>query len=139
MPATSGETHANQPVERRLLPRYRFYLDIEIAWQSKVLRGRASDFSEDGMFIELRDRVVLSTCFSGRLALDAPLHVECVVRRIDHGKGIGVSIVIPDEENKIRYRALLRALQRTAGPSHAGAHFAAPAKTIYAVASSLDA
>ncbi len=135
MQPTPGDALSDEPIERRLLPRYRFYLDIEIAWQSKVLRGRACDFSEEGMFIELRDRVCLSTCFSGRLALDAPLHVECVVRRILRGKGVGVSIVIPEEENKIRFRALLRALQKTAGPSRAGAAFAAPYKSVYAVAS----
>src|ERR1700683_550138 len=138
MNPTPGDTLSGEPIERRLLPRYRFYLDVEIAWQTKLLRGRACDFSEEGMFIELRDRVCLSTCFSGRLALDAPLHVECVVRRIVRGKGVGVSIVIPEEENKVRYRALWRALQKTSGPSRAGAVFPPKSKLLYAVASSLD-
>ena len=138
MPQTSADISSQEPAERRISPRYRFYLDVEIAWQTKILRGRACDFSEEGMFIELRDRVCLSTCFSGRLALDAPLHVECVVRRIVRGKGVGVSIVIPEEENKVRYRALLRALQKTSGPSRAGAVFQPKSKLLYAVAASLD-
>jgi hypothetical protein len=107
--------------DRRKSPRYRFYADIEIDLGSKELRGRVCDISRYGMFIELPDPPELNTWFLGRLALNEPLRVNCVVQRIVPGRGVGVAIVIPEEEGQRRFDALLFALAQGSGPSAASA------------------
>lgn len=108
------------PTDRRKAPRYRFYADVEIDWGSKVLWGRVHDISREGMFIEIAECPWVSACFSARLALNAPLPVECIVRRIVPGRGIGVTITISDKESKRRFNALLRALRGSVGPANPG-------------------
>ncbi len=108
--------------DRRASPRYRFYTDIEINLGSKELRGRVCDISRYGMFIELPDPPELNAWFLGRLALNEPLRVNCVVQRIVPGRGVGVTIVIPEEEGQRRFDALLFALAQGSGPSAASAN-----------------
>jgi PilZ domain len=105
--------------DRRASPRYRFYADMEIDLGSKQLRGRVCDISRYGMFIELPDPPELNAWFSGRLALNEPLRVNCVVQRVVPGRGVGVTIVIPEEEGQRRFDALLFALAQGSGPSAA--------------------
>jgi hypothetical protein len=107
--------------DRRAAHRYHFYVDVEIDWGSKVLWGRVHDISRTGMFIEIADCPWVNACFSAHLALNAPLSVECVVRRVVPGQGIGVTITIPDRQAKKRFNALLRALRHEAMPATAKA------------------
>lgn len=112
---------AADPTDHRVAPRYRFYADLEIDWESKALWGRVRDISREGMFIEIADCLWVNARFSARLALDTPLPVECFVRRIAPGRGIGVTIAFPNTEAKRRFNALLRALRNEADPAAAGA------------------
>ena len=115
---------ATQPKERRAAHRYRFYVDVEIDWGSKVLWGRVHDISRTGMFIEIAECPWVSASFTAHLALNTPLSVECVVRRVVPGQGIGVTIAISDRKAKRRFSALLRALQDEAKSAAAGADIA---------------
>jgi hypothetical protein len=117
---------ATQLKERRAAHRYRFYVDVEIDWGSKVLWGRVHDISRTGMFIEIAECPWVSASFTAHLALNVPLSVECVVRRVVPGQGIGVTIAISDRKAKRRFSALLRALQDEAKPATAGADIAEP-------------
>jgi hypothetical protein len=78
---------STQSRDRRVAPRYRFYVNVEIDWGSQVLLGRVRDISQSGMFIETADCLWLNASFTARLALDAPLPLECVVRRIEPHQG----------------------------------------------------
>ena len=71
------------------------------------------------MFIELSDVLELNAYFAGSLALNEPLRVTCVVQRIVPGRGVGVAIVIPEEEARRRFEALLFALAQGSGPAAA--------------------
>jgi hypothetical protein len=108
---------STQSRDRRVAPRYRFYVNVEIDWGSQVLLGRVRDISQSGMFIETADCLWLNASFTARLALDAPLPLECVVRRIEPHQGIGVTIAVLDGDAKERFNALLRALQKEADPA----------------------
>lgn len=121
MPANHIKEQSLQSPDRRLSPRYRFYVDVEIDWGSRVLRGRVRDISHSGMFIEIADYLWINATFTARLALDAPLPLECVVRRIEPHQGIGVTIAVWDGDAKERFKALLRALQDGVDPTEAAA------------------
>jgi hypothetical protein len=102
--------------ERRAAARYQFTADIEIEWCSTKVWGRARNVSRNGLFIELHDQPVLNAAFPANLALNEPLRVECVVRRIIPQRGVGVTISIPEEQARKRFAALLFALGQGAGP-----------------------
>ncbi len=107
--------------ERRALPRYRFYGHVEMVLPSKVRWGRVRDVSGAGMFIETGECLAVNTCFQASLALETPLPMECVVRRVVPGRGIGVSISFLQEDARRRFTALLIALGSETDSSAAGA------------------
>ena len=102
--------------ERRASARYEFSTEIEIEWCSKKIWGRVRNVSKHGMFIELPDAPVLNAAFPASLALNKPLRVECVVRRVVPGQGMGVTVTIPGREERTRYEALLVALSLGSEP-----------------------
>ncbi len=108
---------SHPPNERRSAARYQFSADIEIEWCAKKVWGRVTNVSRNGMFIELPDQPVLYAAFPASLALNEPLRVECVVRRIVPQRGVGVFISIPEEQARKRFAALLFALGQGAGPA----------------------
>lgn len=108
--------------DRRAASRYEFRADIEIEWGSRKLWGRVRDISRTGMFIEVATLDERCERFTARLALNVPLRVECVVRRVVPGCGAGVTISIPEEEGRARYDALLVALSLGCLPAAAGAN-----------------
>jgi len=77
-------------------------------WGSAVIRGSVIDISAEGMRIEIADPLWVGAGFSAVLA--PPLRMECVVRRVEPGRGMGVSLVTPEAEDRVRLAALLDAL-----------------------------
>jgi hypothetical protein len=94
---------------RRSSTRYQFRVQTEIVWQSRRAWGRVVDISRGGMFIEVDTNFRLNSTFSAFLALNVPLQVDCRVRRVVPGRGIGVSLTVP-RDMKARFDALLLAL-----------------------------
>jgi hypothetical protein len=84
--------------ERRWAPRFRFHADLEIEWGSTVLRARTRDVSSNGMFIESADPLWVGARFSAQLTLDQPVRLNCFVKRVEPGRGMGVSIALAEEE-----------------------------------------
>ncbi len=107
---TPPRTLAASQTERRRSPRYSFDLAFEIEWGSAVIQGRVSDISADGLRVALADPLWVGASFVGRLMLDTPLRVECVVRRVEPGHGMGVTFSLPGGEDYDRYSALLENL-----------------------------
>jgi len=107
-------------LEHRASVRYEFGVRIEIESNGWKLWGRVRNLSRTGLFIELPAAApVPDEAFHARLALHKPLPVECVVRRVVPGQGIGVSIEIPDRIAELRYAALLVALSLETPPQDA--------------------
>jgi hypothetical protein len=77
------------------------------------------------MFIEVADPPPLNTSFSVYLALDTPLRLDCVVRRVVAGRGIGVTLAVP-EEGKARFEGLLLALAGGSEPTETGVRIPRP-------------
>jgi hypothetical protein len=101
--------HPYRNFERRRAPRYPFNADLEIEWGSAVLRARTIDVSVSGMFIESPDPLWVGAGFTARLKLDPPLNVDCFVKRVEPGRGMGVAVVLPETQQQ-RYQQLLASL-----------------------------
>lgn len=101
--------HASRRHERRWAPRYAFNAELEIEWGSALLRGKVCDISSSGMFIESADTLWIGAGFSARLVLDRPVKIDCSVKRIEPGRGMGVSVTIPANEHQ-RYHELVSSL-----------------------------
>lgn len=102
-------------LERRWAPRYSFRAGLEIEWGSALLRANTRDVSASGMFIESSDPLWIGAGFSAYLQLERPVRVDCRVRRIEPGQGMGVSVSIGQEQQQT-YQELLQRLSQS-GPS----------------------
>jgi PilZ domain len=96
--------------DRRKAPRYRFQTPLEIEWGSARLKGRTRDISVGGMFIEAEDLLWVGAGFRARLATERPLYVECSVKRVEPGRGMGVTIAVPPDQSKQHFEDLLAKL-----------------------------
>jgi hypothetical protein len=103
--------------ERRKSVRYEFSAEVEIEWCGKRIWGRIRNVSRHGMFIELPELPVANAVFTANVALNKPLGLECVVRRIVPGRGIGVTVTPLNAEAQTRYKALLVALSASSEPA----------------------
>ncbi len=108
----SGDQPARR-IERRWAPRYTFRAGLEIEWGSAVLRGSTRDISASGMFIEAADPLWVGAGFSARLTLARPVKLDCFVKRIEPGRGMGVSVAVSESESQKLYEDLLSALSNT--------------------------
>ena len=108
----SGD-HSSRRLERRWAPRYSFRADLDIEWGSAVLRARTRDISSNGMFIEAIDPLWIGAGFTAHLNLDPPLKLDCSVKRIEPGRGMGVSVALSESESQKVYQDLLSSLSTT--------------------------
>ncbi|MGH9741585.1 MAG: PilZ domain-containing protein [Candidatus Acidiferrum sp.] len=108
----SGENPSRRS-ERRWAPRYSFRANLDIEWGSAVLRASTRDISSNGMFIESADPLWIGAGFTAHLALDSPLKVDCSVKRIEPGRGMGVSVTLADGQPEQSYLDLLASLSKT--------------------------
>jgi PilZ domain-containing protein len=108
----SGD-HPARRVDRRWAPRYSFRADLEIEWGSAVLRGSTRDISASGMFIEDVDPLWVGAGFTARLGLERPVRLDCFVKRIEPGRGMGVSVAVSESESQKLYQDLLSSLSNT--------------------------
>jgi hypothetical protein len=97
-------------LERRWAPRYSFRADLEIEWGSAVLTGKTRDISSNGMFIEASDPLWIGAGFMARLNVDPPVKVDCSVKRVVPGLGMGVSVALAESDHQKYYQDLLVSL-----------------------------
>jgi hypothetical protein len=65
------------------------------------------------MFIEAVDPLWIGAGFTARLNLDRPLRMDCSVKRIEPGRGMGVSVALSESESQKLYQDLLSSLCNT--------------------------
>ena len=110
-PMENSEQTARR-LERRRAPRFSCAVELEMEWGSAVLQGRIRDISASGMFIESPDPLWVGAGFSARLKLEQPLRVDCFVKRIEPGRGMGVSVTLPEDSLRSRYEGIVESLSR---------------------------
>ncbi len=108
----SGD-HPARRTDRRWAPRYSFRADLEIEWGSAVLRGSTRDISASGMFIEAVDPLWVGAGFTARLGLERPVRLDCSVKRIEPGRGMGVSVSVSEAESQKLLEDLFSSLSNT--------------------------
>lgn len=91
-------------------PRYAYKADLEIEWGSARLRGKTRDVSANGMFIEAVDTLWVGAGFRAYLALERPVEVDCQVKRIEPGRGMGVTVSVASAQGENHYQKLVAAL-----------------------------
>lgn len=106
MPTLPGQAQQYRP-ERRRFTRHAFDANLPIEWGSAVIEGRVRDISAEGMFIELPDPLWVGARFMAKLSLEPPLELECVVRRVEPGRGMGVHFSLEKTEARERLQTLL--------------------------------
>lgn len=94
-----------EPIPRRELlgrefARYRFHADAEIVYRSLNAWGRVADISRGGMFIEVDDLLPIGARLTVRIALNVPLELDCVVRRVVDDQGVGVTLSVGGRDKK---------------------------------------
>jgi len=104
----NGAPEARHP-ERRKAPRFRYQAPVEIEWGSARLRAHTRDISASGMFLESEDVLWVGAGFRARLAVDRPVFMECSVKRVEPGRGMGVTVEMQDEQSRY-FRELLARL-----------------------------
>ena len=102
--------YLSRRLERRWAPRYAFRTGLEIEWGSAVLRGNTRDISSNGMFIEVPDTLWVGAGFIARLHLPQPVKLDCMVKRVEPGLGMGVTVAVSENESHKAYRELLSSL-----------------------------
>ncbi len=94
--------------ERRRFPRYPFQSDVEVQWGAEALPALVTDISMGGMFIATNNPLWVGAAFTARVALGEPLILNCVVRRVLPGKGMGVLFVDLADEARARLEKLVQ-------------------------------
>jgi hypothetical protein len=107
--------HSARRLERRWAPRYSFRADLEIEWGSAVLRASTRDISANGMFIEAMDPLWIGAGFTARLNLERPLKLDCFVKRIEPGHGMGVAVAVAESDSQQLFHDLLSTLSGSEG------------------------
>src|SRR5690242_6847282 len=98
-PMAVGEFGPRRP-DRRRAPRYPYQASLEIEWGSARLKARTRDISVGGMFIESEDVLWVGAGFRAQLVTDHPVWLECSVKRVEPGLGMGVTIAVPEDQTK---------------------------------------
>lgn len=101
----SGGTYST-----RRFPRYSFRAELEIEWGSAVLRGSTRDISLNGMFIQTPDTLWVGAGFRARINLERPVDVDCFVKRVEPGQGMGVTVTVAASPHREAYESLLTKL-----------------------------
>jgi PilZ domain len=87
-------------IDKRRAPRYRYRAVLEIEWGSAWLKGRTRDISAGGMFIESEDVLWVGAGFRARMSAERALWLECSVKRVEPGHGMGVTVSVPQDQQR---------------------------------------
>jgi len=76
--------------ERRRSPRFTYRSVVEIGWGAEVLKCMSRDISIQGMYLETEHPLWLRAEFTARLDVGETIEVDCMVQRVEPGRGMAV-------------------------------------------------
>jgi PilZ domain len=83
------------------MARYLFRIGIVIGWGSNTLSAFTRDIGLSGMFVETTQPLWLRAEFTARISLPEPIEVDCIVKRVEPGRGMGVQFKdLPEAERE---------------------------------------
>ncbi|HEY4978813.1 MAG TPA: PilZ domain-containing protein [Candidatus Acidoferrum sp.] len=101
---------ASRGRERRREPRYRYETGVEIEWGSARLAARTRDISNGGMYLESEDVLWVGAGFRARLVADRAFWLDCSVKRVEPGRGMGVTFALTEQQSQKNFADLLSKL-----------------------------
>jgi len=104
------EESASRGKERRRATRYRFEAGVEIEWGSARLQARTRDISAGGMYLESEDVLWVGAGFRARLVAERAFWLDCSVKRVEPGRGMGVTFAFPENQSQRHFEDLLSKL-----------------------------
>lgn len=88
-------------IERRRRGRYACDWAIEIEWGSEILRATPHDINQSGMFGLTNNPLGMRAELSARIINSLPVQGNCIVKRIELGRGMGVKFSeVPEDSRK---------------------------------------
>ncbi|MGH9710200.1 MAG: PilZ domain-containing protein [Candidatus Acidiferrales bacterium] len=93
--------------ERRRHARYPCKAQVKITWGEVTLDAVLRDISASGMYLETHEPLWARAEFSARVLLPEMLLVECIVRRVDVGKGMVVEFTELSQEARMNLNHLI--------------------------------
>jgi hypothetical protein len=100
-------------IPKRRSPRYCFRAMLDVEWGSTAIRAEVCDLSREGMMLRMPQPLWVGATFRARMALSEPVEVDCVVRRVVPGQGMGVEFVAVPQVSHERLESLLDELAAT--------------------------
>ena len=107
---SSEQSLDDPPLERRKYPRYRFDAAMKFNWGATERAARVRVIGQGGMEVELANPLWVGARFSAELAVDPPVRLACEVRYLVPGHSMGLSVAVPEETDRQRFKALLSQL-----------------------------
>lgn len=80
---------------------------MKITWGQVSLEARLRDISASGMYLETPEPLWARAQFSAVLMLPEVIRVECIVRRVDAGKGMVIEFTELTQETKMNITHLI--------------------------------
>jgi hypothetical protein len=93
--------------ERRRHKRYPCQAAVKITWGQVSLEATLRDISASGMYLETHEPLWARAQFSAVLMLPDAIRVECIVRRVDPGKGMVVEFTELTQETRMNLNHLI--------------------------------
>ncbi len=106
----NNEVSGPRGLDRRRAPRFPYQVHLEIEWGSARLKARTRDISAGGMFIEAEDVLWVGAGFRAHFGVERPFLLDCSVKRVEAGHGMGVTISLPEEQSRRHFQDLLAKL-----------------------------
>lgn len=110
-----GHEHKDQALrrtERRRVPRFGCDARLEMEWGSALLPGRIRDVGSSGGHIEVADPMWVGVGFRARQFLEKLVQVSCFVVHVEPGRGMGVSVALPEAGLRLRYLGFAQSLSQ---------------------------
>lgn len=85
---------------------------MKITWGDVTLEATLRDISSYGMYLETPEPLWARAQFSAQLMLPESIRVECIVRRVDPGRGMVVEFTELAQEAKMNLTHLIWKLAR---------------------------
>ena len=90
------DTKNSEPRSRRP-----YRSEVEIGWGARVIKCFTRDIGPDGMFLETDDPLWLRAEFTARIEVGESIEVDCVVIRVEPGRGMDVEFKeLPEAEKE---------------------------------------
>ena len=108
--SNSQAAKATHTVERRRSPRFACNLQLAIQWGSSLILGEVKQISAEGIFVEVSGPLWVGASFAAQLMVDEAVAVDCVVRRVEPRRGMGLTFAASQTTGRAAIASLIKRL-----------------------------